>query len=189
MPLARVAYAEIHALPQQFTRRPELVLSGKPSFAPMNTTVTSGCRCLACSRAWNGQLSMNGLLIPVLMRASECTPTRSLCSRCARKPSMIWTIESPVASRLRWPLAGRTWAVSRLVGAFGVRTWIRQLPGRPGRNRQAARSRCSWSASVRQRLRASGPRAHACDVHAAELPAIDEQDGERSPGAGLRGRT
>ena len=105
---ARRAYSRTHAPPQHDALCPDRVPIGKPSLAPRNMTVTSGCSVRALPRACAIQSNMNGLEIPVEMCASLRTEIgpRPPDRRC-RSPSMIWIIESPVASTRNRRVEGR----------------------------------------------------------------------------------
>ena len=65
-------------------------------------------------------VEQGGLEMPVLMCASLLTCAPRLRRRCRRKPSMIWIIESPVASTRRRPPRGRARAPRRRAAVGGV---------------------------------------------------------------------
>ena len=118
--------------------------------------------CARCARACASQLNMNGLEIPVEMCASlrtEIGPRRA--SRRCRSPSMIWIIESPVASTRSRRRGGPhdEHALGRRAGRGDRQGW------RPGRARGASGTAAADLARRQSHAAARG--AHAARLRRA----------------------
>src|SRR3954471_5942055 len=186
MPRARRAYSRTHACSQQGTFAPDGVPIGKPSLAPRNITVRSGWTPRADARACAGQLNMNGLEIPVEMCASLRTvigPRRA--SRCLRSPSMIWIIESPVASTRSRREAGRTTSTRLMIApnAVTVSGW------RPGRRGRSVTEPRTWpAASVTGTHRRAGRPCSLLHTVACTAPCCQRSVTRTVTGRRARGR-